>query len=96
MISQVLTGYWNKLRIRALVRQKVLGESMQQVFAGMYERRSWANAESASGDGSDLTQTKIVRRELSRVLAEFDIGTMLDAPCGDFYWMKEVDRRQVR
>ena len=96
MISHVLTGYWNSLRIRALVRQKVLGESMQQVFARMYERHSWANAESASGDGSDLTQTKIVRRELSGILAEFDIGTMLDAPCGDFYWMKEVDRHRVR
>jgi SAM-dependent methyltransferase len=69
---------------------------MQQIFAGMYERHSWANAESASGDGSNLTQTRIVRRELSVILAEFDIGTMLDAPCGDYYWMKEVDRHQVR
>jgi hypothetical protein len=46
---------------------------MQQIFAG--ERHSWANAESASGDGSDLTQTKIVQ-ELSVILAEFDIGAM--------------------
>jgi hypothetical protein len=96
MNSLIFTTFRNNLRIRALMRQKVRGESMQQVFVRMYERNSWANAESASGDGSDLTQTKNVRRELSAVLAEFDIGTMLDAPCGDFYWMKEVDRHGVR
>jgi SAM-dependent methyltransferase len=94
--KNVLTRFWSSLRIRAFVRQKLLGESMQQVFVGIYERHSWANAETASGDGSDLTQTRTIRRELNGIFDEFEIRSMLDAPCGDFYWMKEVDRHKVR
>jgi hypothetical protein len=31
-----------------------------------------------------------LREVLPRILAEFNIKTMLDAPCGDFNWMREV------
>jgi SAM-dependent methyltransferase len=96
MNSRFLTNVRSKLRVRALVRQKILGHSTQQVFTRMYERNSWANAESASGNGSDLKQTAVVRKELSRLIADFNIRTLLDAPCGDFYWMKEVDRHGSR
>ncbi|MDP9008373.1 MAG: methyltransferase domain-containing protein [Pseudomonadota bacterium] len=96
MNARLLTNLRSKLRVRALLRQKILGHSTQQVFARMYERNSWANGESASGNGSDLKQTALVRKELSRLIADFDIRTLLDAPCGDFYWMKEVDRRGSR
>ena len=96
MPARLLGKVRSKLRLRALVRQKILGHSTQQVFARMYEHNSWANAESASGNGSDLTQTMVVRKELSDLIAELGIRTLLDAPCGDFYWMKEVDRHGCR
>jgi hypothetical protein len=57
----------------------------------MYERNSWANAESVSGDGSDLTQTRVVRRELPNLIEDLGIETMLDAPCGDYYWMRTLN-----
>jgi hypothetical protein len=56
----------------------------------MYAKNSWANPESVSGDGSSLEQTKAVRRELAKLVTEFDIKTILDAPCGDYNWMKNV------
>ncbi len=96
MPARLLGKVRSKLRLRALVRQKILGHSTQQVFARMYEHNSWANAESASGNGSDLTQTIVVRKELSDLITELGIRTLLDAPCGDFYWMKEVDRHGCR
>jgi SAM-dependent methyltransferase len=96
MKTRLLTTVRSKLRIRALVRQRIFGHSTQQVFARMYEQNSWANAESASGNGSDLKQTAIVRSELSSLIADLGIRTLLDAPCGDFYWMKEVDRHGCR
>lgn len=96
MPARLLGKVRSKLRLRALVRQKILGHSTQQVFARMYEHNSWANAESASGNGSDLTQTMVVRKELSDLITELGIRTLLDAPCGDFYWMKEVDRHGCR
>jgi len=47
--------------------------------------------ESRSGEGSSLLQTANIRREIPRLLKELNIETMLDAPCGDLFWIKEVD-----
>jgi SAM-dependent methyltransferase len=84
------------LRVRALVRQRILGHSTQQIFSRMYHRNSWANPESVSGDGSDLNQTQIVRRELATLIRQRTIETLLDAPCGDYYWMKTLDAKLAR
>jgi hypothetical protein len=85
-----------KLRVRALVREKFFKHSTQEIFSRMYQKNSWANAESASGDGSDLTQTRVVRRELAALAAELGVTSMFDAPCGDYYWMKEVNNGLTR
>ena len=44
-----------------------------------------------SGDGSNLAQTKNIRRELATRIKEFGCQTVLDAPCGDWCWKKEVE-----
>lgn len=69
---------------------------MQEIFTGMYRRNSWANKESVSGDGSDLTQTKAVRAALAELAKDLRIRTLLDAPCGDYFWMKEVTLNLTR
>jgi hypothetical protein len=79
-----------RFRILSLAKAKLLGASVQDVFSTLYERRSWGHTESASGAGSDLAQTKAVRTELASLIAQLGIRTLLDAPCGDFFWMKEV------
>jgi hypothetical protein len=78
------------LRLLALFRERVLRHSPQQIFSRTHARNSWANPESVSGDGSSLDQTRVVRRELGRLVTEFGIRTILDAPCGDYNWMKLV------
>src|SRR5262249_12081701 len=55
------------------------------------ERNSWANSESVSGDGSDLTQTQVIRKEIEKLVGDLGIRTMLDAPCGDYYWMRTLN-----
>jgi SAM-dependent methyltransferase len=80
-----------KLRLRAFVRERVLRHSPQKIFSRIYEKNSWANSESLSGDGSDLVQTGAVRRELARLIEEFGIKSILDAPCGDYNWMQHVE-----
>jgi SAM-dependent methyltransferase len=84
------------LRVRALVRQRIFGHSTQQIFSRMYHRNSWANPESVSGDGSDLNQTRIIRRELATLIKQRAIETLLDAPCGDYHWMRTLDARLAR
>lgn len=64
---------------------------LKDKFAEVYEKNIFGGADSRSGAGSDLLQTEIIRREIPRILREKRIGSMLDAPCGDWFWMREVD-----
>jgi SAM-dependent methyltransferase len=80
----------SQFRILSLVKAKMLGHSVQQIFSTLYRRNSWGNNGSVSGDGSDLTQTTTIRTAIAKVTAELGIRTVLDAPCGDYYWMREV------
>jgi len=46
--------------------------------------------ESVSGLGSYLINTEGIRKGLPLLFKALDIHTLVDAPCGDFNWMKEV------
>jgi hypothetical protein len=61
------------------------------IFQKIYEHNGFKGKDSISGPGSDLLQTKVVREILPEIISKFDIKSILDIPCGDFYWMKEVD-----
>lgn len=62
-----------------------------EVFSGIFEGRAWGDGESISGPGSSLHETRFLRKELPFLLKKYGIRTILDIPCGDFNWMKEVD-----
>jgi hypothetical protein len=61
-----------------------------ECFQRIFEDNAWGNNESVSGEGSNLTRTAVVRAELPGLLARHGVRSLLDAPCGDFYWMKEI------
>lgn len=60
-------------------------------FSEVYEKNIFGGRESRSGEGSDLVQTEVIRRELPRIVEKFSIQTFLDAPCGDWYWMRHTN-----
>jgi hypothetical protein len=60
------------------------------IFSRIYASNTWEGKDSISGPGSDADQTKVVVDELPKLLANFDVRTMLDIPCGDFHWMQSV------
>lgn len=64
-------------------------------FSKVYDTNGWGGVESISGTGSDLVQTAVIRSELPHIFKEYAISTMLDIPCGDFYWMKHVDLSSI-
>ena len=64
---------------------------ISDVFNRVYATNYWGNAESRSGNGSDLKQTQIIRDEIPKLIRELGIRIMLDIPCGDFFWMQECD-----
>jgi SAM-dependent methyltransferase len=66
-------------------------KSNREVFTEVYERGLWGIQESRSGTGSNLEQTKAIREQLPILIRDLGVRTLLDAPCGDFYWLKEVE-----
>jgi SAM-dependent methyltransferase len=64
---------------------------MESVFSRLYEDNSWGDEESVSGPGSNFARTTKIRRELPELLKQHSLASLLDAPCGDFNWMKETD-----
>jgi len=63
---------------------------MESTFAPFYKENRWGDEESVSGPGSSLARTAKLRRELPPLLREVGARTLLDAPCGDFNWMKDT------
>ncbi|MEH2092593.1 class I SAM-dependent methyltransferase [Nostoc sp.] len=66
------------------------GKSRKEVFSDIYYRNRWDGQESISGRGSTLQQTSVIIKKLPIWLEKLNVKTMLDAPCGDFYWLKEA------
>lgn len=64
---------------------------MEATFTPFYAENRWGDAESVSGPGSTLTRTSKLRQELPRLLHELGARTLIDAPCGDFNWMKDTE-----
>ena len=66
-----------------------------QLFAKAYTAEVWGSAESRSGQGSEVGATTSIRPLLSELFAQLSIRTFLDAPCGDWNWMRLVDLKGV-
>jgi hypothetical protein len=80
---------------RYQAERRYAGVPRASVFQQIYRRNHWGDAFSSSGSGSNLAATQNLRLELPRVLKGLDTRTMLDAPCGDFKWMRRVDLSRV-
>ena len=90
-----LLAPFSKLVRKQVERWQFARMPMRDVFTQIYRTNKWGSNESRSGKGSGLGQTQKVRDALPGLLQAFQIRSMLDLPCGDFHWMKEVDLRGV-
>ena len=63
-----------------------------------FRRGRWnvEGGETHSGSGSTLRYTENLRRELPAILSKYNVRTLLDAPCGDFNWMRMVELGDVK
>ena len=73
----------------ATIRLKI--RAPQDIFTEYYESNAWGHRASRSGPGSSLEVTIEIRKALPSVWRQLDAKTILDIPCGDFHWMKEID-----
>jgi len=67
-------------------------KTTEQVFTEIYESHAWAGKNSP---GSDVDQSRIIVTRIPTLFHEFNISTVLDIPCGEFGWMKNVDLRNI-
>ncbi|MFE7130861.1 class I SAM-dependent methyltransferase [Streptomyces sp. NPDC057638] len=74
--------------------------SLRDTFTEIYASGVWTPAgetgsarhpESSSGVGSNLTQTAALRAALPALMTGLGVRTLLDIPCGDFFWMSQLD-----
>ena len=70
---------------------------MQETFHRIiFEYGNWRDRDTICGFGSTLEATEYIRAQLPLLCESLNIKTMLDVPCGDFNWMKEVSLPKVK
>ncbi len=88
-----LPGLYSVMRSRKNKEQrehyKKMGE--ESIFTEIYRTNRWNDPESKSGKGSNLANTLKIREEIPKLFKELKIRSILDIPCGDFNWQKEMD-----
>jgi hypothetical protein len=86
-IYRSLKSLYSSLRPSPLVENK----DIRTTFSEIYRQNYWGDSQSFSGAGSNLVQTATLRAELPLLLREIGAKSMLDAPCGDYHWMRATD-----
>jgi hypothetical protein len=85
--------------VRRKIFEYYFNHSIQQnagvrsVFESIHAKNWWRSGESKSGYGSELERTESLRSNLEQWLSVHreEVSILLDAPCGDFNWMRAVN-----
>lgn len=95
-VINVLKRHPNLYRfLRFGIYARLKSVSREKIFRSAYEKNLWNDTASASGPGSNLLATENIRRALPDLMSRLDVKRLLDIPCGDFHWMREVNLESV-
>ncbi len=84
-----LPGYSQIKYLKRKYRQRKFNDA-EDIFTDHYNKNFWGDSESVSGSGSTLTYTENIRKELPDLIEGLSCNSMLDAPCGDYNWIKLI------
>jgi SAM-dependent methyltransferase len=62
----------------------------KDIFSNIYDNHGFGSLESRSGPGSTLDETQKLRESIKKIIKDKNIKSVVDIPCGDFNWMKEI------
>jgi SAM-dependent methyltransferase len=85
-VKALFVAYADKMR-RIIYRYK----PVKWKFTEIYRHSGFGGTESVSGPGSSLEETEAIRQKLPGLFNQFNIKSILDAPCGDFNWFQKMD-----
>lgn len=72
-------------------KQKIIvPDDPAQRFTTFYETHYWVDDQSRSGGGSNLYATEKIRKAIPGLFLKYGVRSVLDIPCGDFFWFKEM------
>jgi hypothetical protein len=91
-IKKYLKARFPRLTIfaKAVLTSLEAKPQIRDTFYHIYKNNGFGGRESVSGEGSSLEQTVVLRKALPSLLYSIQATSMLDAPCGDHFWMKEL------
>src|SRR5260370_34554720 len=72
-------------------KESFAGLSLEQRFRRIHDTNLWGAPASASGLGSEMDATAVLRAELPRLFKKLSIASLLDAPCGDAGWINQAN-----
>lgn len=76
---------------QSLRRRRLAKREPVEIFSDYASRNKWGDKDSLSGKGSNLLSTAILRERLPELLRDLRATSIVDVPCGDFFWMSKVD-----
>jgi len=71
-------------------------DSSKKKFELIYKSNFWSSKESISGLGSEYKNTINLRNEMVKLIKNYKIESILDAPCGDFNWIKSLINKNLK
>jgi len=72
------------------MRLRTSSAAQQVTFTEIFRANAWGNVESVSGPGSTVGRGSDFREALISLLDDRNVRSLVDAPCGDFNWMRHV------
>ena len=68
----------------------------ENVFEDIHKYNIWGSNETRSGPSSNLSATTKTREFLTTTLKKYNITSILDAGCGDFHFMQNIDLSGIK
>ncbi len=84
-----------KRRLRATLARQLDAAGSRLDFSAIYRDNGFVGTESLSGAGSTRFQTRVIRQKLPELFRELGVKNVVDIPCGDFHWMRDVDLADI-
>lgn len=92
MIFKIFNYFKVKLIKKFYLKSKI---DYKKKFKLIYNTNYWSDKDSVSGSGSNKTQTLNAIDNINKILDDYNIKSILDAPCGDFNWMDDLLKERI-
>ena len=91
---RALQLFTRKFNVPFLVKQDFVPDG--RYFQSIYNQRLFGKSTSASGPGSSLDATKVIRESIFELFDRYGIRTIADIPCGDFLWFRAMELKDLK